>query len=222
MKQPGDISMKPNRLKRTIGFAVLVALVCATCAVQAAPLPANGKHDTLTIIGVDKGKNPNATGWLKSARNTIFVPKTGITNITIQQNTSFAVTDAYGMDGMASVQLAAGYYDVYARATGKPDQWVLITPGASYQGNVTINGTQNFSLANVTLGHTKKPVWERITGFFFPTVTLQDNVSNETSTYNGTWVFEIGNLSSVSWAYDNHGQSPVEIRFYPVAIRPTP
>jgi hypothetical protein len=214
--------MKQNRLKRTIGFAVLVALVCATCAVQAAPFPLNGKHDTLNIIGVDKGKNLNATGWSNSARNTIFVPRTGITNITIQQNTSFGVTDAYGTDGTASVQLAAGYYDVYARAAGKPDQWVLITPGATYQENMTINGTQNFSLVNVTLGHTKTQVWERITGFFFPMVTLQDNVTNETTNYSGTWVFEIGNLSAVAWAYDNHGQSPVEVRFYPVATQPTP
>ncbi len=214
--------MKPNRLKFTIGLAVLVALVCATCAVQAASLPANGKHDTLNIIGVDKGKNPNATGWSNTARNTIFVPKTGVTNITIQQNTSFGVTDAYGMDGTAAVQLGPGYYDVYARATGKPDQWVLISPGASYQENVTINGTQVFSRENVTLGHVKKPVWERISGFFFPTVTLEDSATNETTNYTGTWVFGIGNLSAVSWTYENHGQSPVEVRFYPIANQPTP
>jgi hypothetical protein len=212
--------MYRKNIQIMIALMVLGALVLATFPVQAAPLPANGKHYTLNIIGVDKGKNPAASGWSNGARNTIFVPKTGVTNISVQQNTTFAVLDAYGMDGSAGFQLGPGYYEVYARAAGKPGQWVMITPQASYQDTVTINGTQVFATGNITLGHSKKPTWERITGFFFPTVTLQDVVTNETTTYTNTSVFTIGNLSQYWWSYDNHGQSPVEIRLYPVKNQP--
>lgn len=213
--------MNRKTIRFTIALMVLGALILATFPVQAAPLPVNGKHYTLNIIGVDKGKNPNATGWSNGARNTIFVPKTGVTNISVIQNASFAVLDAYGMDGTAGFQLGPGYYDVFARASGKPGQWVMITPGASYQDTVTINGTQIFATGNITLGHSKKPVWERLTGFFFSTVTLQDVVTNETTNYTNSSVFAISNLSRYWWTYDNHGQSPVEIRFYPVKNQPT-
>jgi hypothetical protein len=212
-----------NKRRPVLGLVVLAALILTVSAVQAAPVPPSGSHYTLNIIGVDKPKNPAAPGFAAPDRHTIFVQKTGVTNIAMQQNnTSFAVLDAYGMDGNASLQIGPGFYDVYARATGKPGQGVTITPNTTYQTNVTINGTQTFALANSTLGHTKKPEWVKLTGMFFPNVTLDDNTTNTSTAYNATWAFNIGNLSAYGWSFDNHGQSPVEIRFYPVNTQPMP
>lgn len=214
--------MKSKRTRMLFGFVILAALCLAVNTVQATPLPINGEHYNLNIIGVEKGKNPTAMGWVNEDRHTIFVPLTGKSNIYMQQNESFAVIDADGTDGSARFQLGSGYYEVYASALGKPGKWVIITPNATYNDTYTINGTQSFALGSIQLGHDKKPKWERITDLFLVTVTLQNTETLETITYTNTWMFDIPELFDYWWSYDNHGQRLVQVRFYPVQEQPTP
>jgi hypothetical protein len=214
--------MQSKRMKVLFGLVVFAALLLAVNTVQAAPIPYNGEHYNLNIIGVEKGKNPTAMGWVNENRHTIFVPLSSKTNIYMQQNESFGVIDADGTDGSARFQLGAGYYEVYARALGKPNNWVIITPNATYDDPYTINGTQVFDLGSIELGHTKKPTWERVTGLFLVTVTLQNTETLETRTYTNKWIFDIPELYDYWWTYDNHGQKLVQVRFYPVQEQPAP
>ncbi len=213
--------MKKKLSTMLLGLCVLAALCLGVCSVQAAPLPFNGEHYNLNIIGVEKAKNPTALGWTNEDRHTIFVPLNAKTNIYMQQNESFAVIDADGTDGAARFQLGAGYYEVYARALGKPGKWVIVTPNATYDDTVMINGTQMFDLGSIQLGHNKKPSWERITGMFLVTVTLQNTVTGELKTYTNEWIFNIPELYDYWWDYDNHGQKLLQVRFYPVQDMPT-
>ncbi len=213
--------MKNKISKLLAGLCVLAALCLGVASVQAAPLPFNGEHYNLNIIGVEKTKNPTALGWTNEDRHTIFVPLNGKTNIYLQQNESFAVIDADGTDGSARFQLGAGYYEVYARALGKQGKWVIITPNATYDDTVSINGTQMFDLGSIQLGHNGKPKWERITGLFLVTVTLQNTVTGELKTYTDEWIFNIPELYEYWWDYDNHGQKLLQVRFYPVPEMPT-
>jgi hypothetical protein len=171
--------MQSKRMKVLFGLVVFAALLLAVNTVQAAPIPYNGEHYNLNIIGVEKGKNPTAMGWVNENRHTIFVPLSSKTNIYMQQNESFGVIDA-------------------------------------------INGTQVFDLGSIELGHTKKPTWERVTGLFLVTVTLQNTETLETRTYTNKWIFDIPELYDYWWTYDNHGQKLVQVRFYPVQEQPAP
>jgi hypothetical protein len=214
--------MKSKRRSILFGLVILAALFFAVNTVQAAPLPYNGEHYNLNIIGVEKGKNPTAMGWTNENRHTIFVPLSSKTNIYMQQNESFGVIDADGTDGSARFQLGAGYYEVFARALGKPGKWVIISPNATYEDPYSINGTQVFALGSIELGHNKKPSWERITGLFLATVTLENTETGETKTYTNKWIFDIPELFDYWWTYDNHGQRLVQVRFYSVQEQPAP
>ena len=69
--------MKSKRTRMLFGFVILAALCLAVNTVQATPLPINGEHYNLNIIGVEKGKNPTAMGWVNENRHTIFRPAYG-------------------------------------------------------------------------------------------------------------------------------------------------
>ena len=182
----------------------------------------SGEHYNLNIIGVSKDKNPDAEGWINPNRHTIFVPLERKTNIYMMNGSDFAVIDADGTDdGKARFQLETGYYEVYAAALGKPGKWVIITPNASYEEGYEIQD-QYFALDSITLGHNKKPRWERVTGLFLVNVWLKNTETGEIKEYTNKWIFDIPELFEYWWEYDNHGQKLVQVRFYPVEEEPLP
>ena len=150
----------------------------------------HGAHYNLNIIGVPKDKAADVPAWTNEDRHTMFVPLDRKTNIYMTQGDEFAVLDANGADGTARFQLAPGLYEVYAVAHGKPNGNVTITPEATFDVNTTSETL--FYLGSVTLSHSKKPSWERVTGLFLATVTLDtDGDGIGDTTYNNQWIFNI-------------------------------
>ena len=220
-------------MKKTLAIvlatAMLLSLVPATAALAAKPgavvpwttnttyngngLP-SGPHYNLNIIAAPKTKNGDASGWDNVNRHTMMVKDDGKTNIYMTQaeDGGFSVIDADGTDGAASFELAPGYYEVYAVALGKPNKEVTITPNASFDGQV---GEEVFLLGTISLQHSKKPKWERVTGLFLVTVTVSDGTTS--TTYHNEWVFDIAELLEYYWDYDNtNGCKLTQVRFYEV------
>jgi hypothetical protein len=204
-----------------LGIAALFCLVLAAMPAQALQpgQDFNGPHDNLNIIGVPKDKATDVPAWINENRHTLFVPVDKKTNIYLTQGDDFAVLDANGCDGAARFQLAPGLYEVYAVALGKPNGNVVLTPGATYDVNTT--GETVFYLGTVELTHTKKPSWERVTGLFLATVTLDtDGDGIGDTTYNNQWIFNIADLVDYWWDYDNNGCKLTQVRFYQVETIP--
>ena len=174
----------------------------------------SGPHYTLTIHGAPKDKNPDAEGWTNSNRHSIFVNLESLSKIYMQQGSGFAVVDANGTasgGNDARFQLDEGRYEVFLVALGKPNKEVTITPEATFEGQVT---EEVFYLDTITVKHDKKPKWERVTGMFLVTVTV--NVGAGDVTYRNAWVFSIPELIEYWWNYDNNGCKLCQVRFYKV------
>lgn len=174
----------------------------------------SGPHYNLNIIGAPKAKNGDASGWDNVNRHTMMVKDDGKTNIYMTQaeDGGFSVIDGDGTDGVARFELAPGYYEVYAVALGKPNKEVTITPHASFDDQV---GEEVFLLGTISLQHSKKPKWERVTGLFLVTVTVDDGTTS--TTYHNEWVFDIEELIEYYWDYDNtNGCKLTQVRFYEV------
>lgn len=203
------------------GFAVLALFVLATMPVQALQpgQDFNGPHYNLNIVGVSKDKAGDVPAWSNENRHTMFVPLEKKTNIYMTQGEDFAVLDANGCDGTARFQLGPGLYEVYAVALGKTGGNVTITPDATFAVNTT--GETMFYLGSVELSHAKKPSWQRVTGLFLATVSLDtngDGVADEV--YNNQWIFDIPSLLDYWWNYDNNGCKLTQVRFYPADAIP--
>jgi len=208
-------------IKYILGCSLLACLILATMPVQALSpgQDFNGPHYNLNIIGVQKDKAADVPAWTNENRHTMFVPLEKKTNIFMTQGEDFAVLDANGCDGSARFQLAEGLYEVYAVALGKPNGVVNITPGATYDVNTT--GETVFYLGSIELSHSKKPSWERVTGLFLATVTLDTDGDGVGDTvYNNQWIFNIPELLDYWWDYNNHGCKLTQIRFYPAETIP--
>jgi hypothetical protein len=209
---------------------VLVALFFAASPVQAAA-DLNGPHYNLNIIGVSKDKVQDVPAWGNENRHTMFVPLERKTNIYMTQanatdadpDDDFAVIDANGCDGRAAFELAPGYYEAYARAVGTPGGKVNITPNAEFDidgDGVADTATTDFYLGSIELSHTKKPVWERVTGLFIADVFLWNDDGTLFDSYSNTWIFDIPELLSYWWDYNNQGCKVLQVRFYPVDEQP--
>ena len=174
----------------------------------------SGPHYNLNIIGV---KNPKDVG--KSQGHTMFVKLSGKTKILMSQNQdgTFEVTDRNGTDGTASFNIgdsdttdARTHYLVYARALGKPNGSVTITPHASFEGQT---GDPLFLLGEVTITrHKKKPKTVNITNLFYVTVTV--TIGGVPKTYTNEWVFDIAELLEYYWDYNNNNCKLLQVRFY--------
>jgi len=215
------LQVKKMKVFHIGALVLLVALMFATVPVQALSpgQDFNGPHYNLNIIGVPKDKTADVPAWTNENRHTMFVPLDKKTNIYMTNGSDFAVLDANGCDGTARFQLGEGLYEVYAVALGKPNGNVTITPNATYTVNTT--GETVFYLGNVELSHSKKPSWERVTGLFLATVTLDTNNDGiGDTTYNNQWIFNIPELLDYWWDYNNHGCKLTQVRFYPVEAIP--
>ena len=176
----------------------------------------NGKHYNLNIIGKDKHADVG-----DSSGHTMFVRENGKTRIYMTQNDSgvFDVVDRNGLDGRAEFNIAPGYYNIYARALGKPGGKVKIDA----YGNFTDaqEGSKLILLGYVNINRTKgKPQSVNINELFYVDVTLC-TVFNATSgtceewvTYEDYWVFDIDELIEYYWEYNNDGLKLLQVRFY--------
>jgi len=194
--------------------ALLVAglfLTSAVLAGQGNDLP-SGKHYNLNIHGA---KNVGEVG--DSSGHTMFVSlfsgsKPTKIIMTQDPNGVFQVTDRNGLDdGVAKFNIAPGYYDVYARALGKPGGNVEIISWAEFEDD---NGNPIFKLGEVDLTRMKgKPQTVNINHLFcVDEITLE--VGGETVTYKHEWVFDILELEEYWWDYDNKGLKLLQLRFY--------
>ena len=179
-------------MKKTSIIAI-GALVVAGLFLTSAVLAANenngfpsGKHYNLNIIGVDKAKEVG-----DSNGHTMFVNLNRRTKIIMTQDPGggFDVVDRDGTDGRAEFNIAPGYWDVYARALGKPG------------GEVNISAyTDDLYLGSVELTRdTGKPQTKNINKLFY---------------VGGEWIFDIGEFEEYYWDYNNKGLKLCQVRFY--------
>jgi len=172
----------------------------------------SGAHYNLNIIGAPKDKNPDAEGWDDTSRHTIMVELGSKTNIYMQQGDGFAVIDGNGTDNDgARFQLDEGRYEVFLCALGKPNKSVTITPEVIFDGQTA---EEVFLLGTITVDHNKKPKWERVTGLFLVTVSIDTGAG--IVDYHNAWVFDIPELIDYWWEYDNSGCKLCQVRFYKV------
>ena len=187
----------------------------------------NGEHYNLNIIGKDKHADVG-----DSSGHTMFVKLDGKTRIYMTQNESgvFDVVDRNGLDGRAEFNIAPGYYNIYARALGKPGGKVKIDA----YGNFTdaVEGTQLILLGYVNIAREKgKPQSVNINHLFYVDVTLctaaeidpdtGELVCTEWTTYEDFWVFDIDELIEYYWEYNNKGLKLLQVRFYECTLDPT-
>ncbi len=195
------------------GVVSIMGILGATL-VYATSWQVHGAHYNLNIIGA---KNVGDIG--DSNGHTMFVKLNGKTKITMTQNPEglFRVTDRNGLDGEAEFNIAPGHYNVYAIARGKPGGNVKITASGEFED--AIAGTKIIPLGYVDLTRSKgKPQSVNINELFYVDVTictLGDNGSCiQETVYQDYWVFDIAELLSYWWDYDNAGLKNLQIRFY--------
>jgi hypothetical protein len=202
---------------RIIALTMVVAL-CATVNVCFAgrgnEMP-SGPHYNLNIIGTNDKDNVG-----DSMGHTLFVKLQGKTRIYMTQaeDGQFEVTDRNGTDGSASFNIAPGYYDVYARALGKPTGGVHIESWGEFED---YTGSLFLKLGEVDLTRIKgKPQTVNINNLFYVDVTLcleYDEVNDtclEEVTYTKEWVFDIEELLQYYWEYFNGDLRLLQVRFY--------
>jgi len=175
----------------------------------------SGPHYNLNIIAAPK--NTHDVG--NSNGHTLFVKMEGRTRILMSQSQdgSFEVTDRNGTDGLASFNIgdsdttdARTHYLVFARALGKPNGEVTITPGATFEDQ---SGVPYFYLGEITIKRNHgQPKTENITNLFYVDVTIDDGTT--VTTYTKEWVFDIEELLEYWWDYDNDNLKLLQVRFY--------
>jgi hypothetical protein len=168
----------------------------------------SGEHYNLNIIGTSTSHDVG-----DSQGHTLFVLLDGKTRIYMTQDPDgqFEVVDRDGTDGRAQFNIAPGYYDVYARALGKPNGDVHIESWGEFEDDT---GTSILKLGEVDLTRERgKPQTVNLNHLFYVDVTLV--VNGEMVDYNNTWVFDIEELLEYYWEYDNSGLKLLQVRFYP-------
>ena len=137
----------------------------------------------------------------------MFVKLDGRTKIIMTQAADgvFQVTDRNGLDNDgAAFNIAPGYYDVYARALGKPGGKLNISAYGAFLGL-----EDDLYLGGVDLTRNKgKPQTVNINKLFYVTVTIGD------TTYPNIWVFDIEELLEYYWDYNNDKLKLLQVRFY--------
>jgi len=126
-------------------------------------------------------------------------------------------------------------YDVYARALGKPglDTGAVVTAECEYMLDVVDpGGTEGLACEDTLLMGSfearrpgKKPITENITDIFRATGCLDmsdpdldpDGVgvcNTGDLEFRNLWIFNIEELESYMWDYDNNGLKLLQVRFY--------
>jgi uncharacterized lipoprotein NlpE involved in copper resistance len=209
----------------SIVIGILIIVGCCVPGISAAsPFQIKGEHYNLNIIGVKVSDQIKEVG--DSMGHTMFVKLNGKTRIMMTQDAGgiFEVVDRNGLDGLTRFNIAPGHYNVYARALGKPNGNVHIQANGTF--NDSVNGETLVMLGYVDITRsTGKPQSLNINSLFYVDVSVctasLDGVCIEMTTYNDTWVFDIPELLSYYWDYDNNELKLLQVRFYPCTLDPT-
>lgn len=117
-------------------------------------------------------------------------------------------------------------YNVYARAVGKPGGTALVTAECEYTLSVVDpNGTAGLTCEDTLLMGSfdvirakGKPQTQDISGIFRATGCLDQTADGVCNTgdleFRNLWIFNIPQLDSYMWNYDNNGLKNMQIRFY--------
>lgn len=203
------------------------------------PCPGDKEYQ-FNIIGMKNAKNPAMDN---NDGHRIFVPLKGNTSIYMTGDTDpsteglqcgkeFNVLDANGTDGRATILVPCDpltadnlnpsvCFDVWATPLGTPGGHTDVQVVCDFTNVLNVDvaggdcgtGTIGFTLA----GHNKKPVSQDITKYFRASGCIDVNVSGVCDAgdinFNNEWIFNIPELESYYWDYDNDGNRIVQIRF---------
>ena len=198
----------------------------------------SGPHYNLTIIGVS---HPKTTNMTDSNRHTMFVPLSGSTKIYYVAGSTFQVLDGNctDTDGCTiEVPSESGgdlCYNVYAVGLGKPGGSSIVTAECAFDATLVGGGTctdvllQGSFEVDRTNGGSNKPKRQNISDVFRATGCLDLDNSGTCNTgdlqFTNAWIFNIDQLLSYWWNYDNTGLKNMQVRFYPTtcgSITPVP
>jgi hypothetical protein len=191
----------------------------------------SGPHYNLNIIGVPKGKTADMTG---SNRHTVFVPLdtsgevAGNVKIYFVAGDEFQVLDGNATDADgATIEVPHGdpgtvCYDVFAVGLGKPGGSAHVDAEVLFD-----DSTHDVLLAldqvsfNVSR-NAGKPKRENISNIFRVSGCTDLNDTGVCDAgdqfFNNEWVFNVDQLLSYWWDYQNTGLKLMQIRFYDCSL----
>lgn len=184
----------------------------------------SGPHYNLNIIGVPKGKNPDMTN---SDGHTIFVPLSGTVKIYYVAGDQFQVLDRNGTDSDgATIEVPSSpgdtsvCYNVYATALGKPFGNAIVNADCVIDG---LLGACTDALAVSSFEVTRdtgKPKRQNISDIFRASGCIDLNGSGVCDSgdlqFSNIWIFNLIQLQSYFWDYNNTDLRLMQVRFYPV------
>ena len=226
--------------KTMLGLALVAFAASAPLLAQNNnPCPGDKEYQ-FNIIGVKNPKtgagNNNGHRIFVPLRGKTNIYMTGDTSSAagLQCGNSFNVLDSNGTDGSATILVPCDpldaenldpdvCFDVYATTLGTPggqtDVDVVCTfdttcIGCNIDGGDCATGNIDFDLA----GHSGKPQTENITSVFRATGCI--DIAGVVGvcdagdiSFRNEWIFNIEQLLSYYWDYDNQGNKVVNIRF---------
>ncbi len=201
----------------------------------------SGPHYELNIIGVPKNKTASLT---ESNRHTIFVPLATVSNVKIyvtgdadpatagtQCGDHFEVLDGNATDGEATLLVPCELggtlsFEVYAIGLGTPGGSAGVEVLCTFQSTIILS-PETAALCGVNLGgfdfevkrEAGKPQRQNISSVFRASGCVDVNNSltcdaGDTA-FSNVWIFNIAELLSYYWDYDNNGLKLMKVRFYP-------
>ena len=181
----------------------------------------NGAHETLNLIGVDKGKNPNMNG----GGSVIFVKLWGKTKILLCQSGTigvcadegFYVIDKNGTDGEAKFALPDpsggadenapddSAYSVFVQERGKPGGEADMTTCATDDLGILVCSSQTLFLVR---GNGSVPKFRNATKQLLYIYAFHNDALRRFPLFDDR-------LEDYYWDYENRGLRLASLRFYP-------
>jgi hypothetical protein len=201
----------------------------------------SGPHYELNIIGVPKNKTASLTD---SNRHTIFVPLETVNNVKIyvtgdtdpttpgtQCGDRFQVLDGNATNGDATLLVPCELggtlsFEVYAVGLGTPGGSAGVDVLCTFQSTIFLT-PDTAALCGASLGgfdfevkrEAGAPKRQNISSVFRASgcVDVNNSLACDAgdTVFSNVWIFNIAELMSYYWDYDNNGLKLMKIRFYP-------
>jgi len=215
-----------QKLNLSLAALPLVALLALGCTAEVAPegdlegvgqaeqaagngMPKADKEFQMNIVGVPKGKSADMNG---NDGKRIFISLDGKSDIYMGLDTDFAILDANGTDGSASMTCeeyvsSTGeiQYQVWARVLGKPGGSMSMTPCAT---DAATGETYCSTASYVATRQKGKSSFTNVTKDLL-TVQVDLDGDGVVETYP---MFDDA-MQNYFWSYDNNGCKLVQLRF---------
>ena len=225
-----------------IACVVLVLAFCVGSALAQNSNPCPGdKEYQFNIIGMKNAKNAamdNNDGHrifvdLKGTSQIYMTGDTDPLTAGLQCGKNFGVLDANGTDGRATILVPCDpltatnlnpsvCFDVYATPLGTPGGQTTVDVVCDFDTtcvgcNIDAGDCALDTIDITLLGHNGKPLTQNITKYFRASGCIDVNLSGVCDAgdinFNNEWIFNIAQLESYYWDYDNEGNRIVQIRF---------